>query len=352
MTEEKLQIDRIKNNIQASLNVVAEKGVTVSTDSTSDQLPGLIAQISVGVSLPELESPASEDEIFLDKQTIGADGEIKTGTFTIQPELTQQNSLIDRIKTALQGKAAGGGSAKPEQTKSLTITENGEYEIMPDEGYTLSGVQVNVNVVEVDDFAANYQRVEYITSDGTAYVTTDFIADNTCGIEMVLSFPGFADHTWSGSRTDSGSTRFFAPYAYSASIWYAGFNGNVKISASTQIETIYRCQVNFLNSRLTTVHDEAGALKGSASISETLTEHIYQICIFTQNYGGIPRTPRIFNLYSARCSRGYDVVREYIPCYRKSDGVIGLYDKFTKQFLTNAADTGAFAKGPDVMEEA
>lgn len=192
-----------------------------------------------------------------------------------------------------------------------------------------------------------YQRVEYITSDGEAYILTDFVADNTCGAEMVVSFPYFADHTWMGSRNDSGSTRFFAPYAYSASIWYAGFNGNVKISASTQIETIYRCQVNFLNSRLTTVHDEAGTLKGSASISGTLTAQTYPICIFTQNYEGIPRTPRIFGLYSARCSKGYDVVREYIPCYRKSDGVIGLYEKFTGTFLENQG-TGAFTKGADV----
>lgn len=192
-----------------------------------------------------------------------------------------------------------------------------------------------------------YQRVESITSDGASYFITDFIADNACGMEMVISFPAFADHTWSGSRVDSGNTRFFAPYAYSASIWYAGFNGNVKISASTQIETIYRCQTNFLDSRLATVYDGAGALKGSASISDTLTVHTYPICIFTQNYAGTPRTPRISTLYSARCSKGSDVVREYIPCYRKSDGVIGLYEKFTGAFLENHG-TGTFTKGADI----
>lgn len=197
------------------------------------------------------------------------------------------------------------------------------------------------------DPSDTYQRVEYITSDGEAYVITDFIADNTCGLEMVIAFPHFADHTWSGSREDSGNTRFFAPYAYSASIWYAGFNANVKISASTQIETNYRCQTNFLNSRLATVHDEAGTLKGSTSISDTLTAHTYPICLFTQNYAGTPRTPRVCNLYSARCSKGHDVVREYIPCYRKSDGVVGLYEKYTGVFLENQGE-GAFTKGADV----
>lgn len=226
----------------------------------------------------------------------------------LQETVAAQAELIEKISTALEGKG-GSGSAEPA-------------------------------------WKSEYQRVEYITSDGEAYLLTDFVADNTCGVEMVVAFPTFADHTWVGSREDSGSTRFFAPYAYSASIWYAGFNGNVKISASTKINTIYRCQANFLNSRLTTVHDEAGALKGSAAISDTLTEHTYPICICTQNYAGIPRTPRVFDLYSTRCSKGYDIVREYIPCYRKSDGIAGAIEKFTGEFLTTPV--GAFTTGPEI----
>lgn len=255
------------------------------------------------------DTNTSPERVFSGDEYYGADGDKKTGTFTLSSELTTQDSLIAQIKAALEGKAAGGGGSEP-------------------------------------DPRDQYQRVEYITSDGEAYILTDFVADNICGIEMVISFPSFADHTWSGSREDSGNTRFFAPYAYSASIWYAGFNGNVKISASTNVETIYRCQVNFLNSRLTTIHDEAGTQKGSTSISDTLTTHTYPICIFTQNYEGVPRTPRVCDIYGVRCSKGNDVVREYIPAYRKSDGVIGVYEKYTGEFLTTPE--GVFAAGPDI----
>lgn len=40
-------------------------------------------------------------------------------------------------------------AAKPEQVKSVAITENGTTEITPDEGYTLSGASVSVNVPSV-----------------------------------------------------------------------------------------------------------------------------------------------------------------------------------------------------------
>jgi hypothetical protein len=41
------------------------------------------------------------------------------------------------------------------------------------------------------------------------------------------------------------------------------------------------------------------------------------------------------------------LIRNYIPCYRKSDNVIGLYDLVNNVFYTNAG-TGTFLKGADV----
>ena len=44
-----------------------------------------------GVNLPELTSPATAEEIFLNKQTIDEDGNIITGAFTIDSELETQD---------------------------------------------------------------------------------------------------------------------------------------------------------------------------------------------------------------------------------------------------------------------
>lgn len=231
----------------------------------------------------------------------------------LTPVLTEQDALIEQIKAALAGKAAGGG---------------GEY-----------------------DPSTEYQRVEYITSaeeETYPYIITDFFADNDCGMEVVASFPILQDRIPMGSREDSGTTRFYCVYPMSANSIYYGFNTGSSVSCALKVNTIYRCQTNFLNSRLVNVYDEDGIRKGGASLSATLTPHSVPVSIFGYHSAssGTVTSKREFKLYSARCSRGHEVVREYIPCYRKSDGVVGVYEKFTHQFLT--AETGAFTKGADI----
>lgn len=52
-------------------------------------------------------------------------------------------------------------------------------------------------------------------------------------------------------------------------------------------------------------------------------------------------------LYKAQIYSGDVVIRNFIPCYRKSDNVIGMYDTVEEKFYTNQG-TGVFIKGPDV----
>lgn len=68
------------------------------------------------------------------------------------------------------------------------------------------------------------------------------------------------------------------------------------------------------------------------------------------------RKIRIFKGYSATLSgkikyfiqkRNGEEIVNLIPCYRKSDNVIGMYDTVTQTFYTNAG-TGTFTKGQDV----
>lgn len=196
-----------------------------------------------------------------------------------------------------------------------------------------------------------YQRVEYIESaeEGTyPYIVTDFTADNTCGLEVIAAFPAMQDRIPMGSRLDSNATRFYCAYPLSTSSCYYGFNTGASFPCALTVNTKYRLQTNFVNSRMVNVYDMNGIRKGGTTISQTLAQQACAVSIFGYHSAasGAVTSKREYKLYSARCSRGHEVVREFIPCYRKSDGVAGVYEKFTGEFLTTP--DGAFACGPEI----
>ena len=225
-------------------------------------------------TIPELEAPGAATDLMAGKQLIDGNGNVVDGTFSITPELTEQDALIEQIKIALQGKAAGGGgSSEPDPREP-------------------------------------YQRVEYIESAEEAtypYIITDFIADNSCGVEVIASFPTLVDRIPMGSRLDGNSTRFYCVYPLSASSIYYGFDTGVTISCKLTVNTVYRLQTNFLNSRLVNVYTQDGTRKGGGSISDSLTQQTAPVSIFGYNSAssGAVSSKREYKLYGARCSRGH-----------------------------------------------
>lgn len=313
------------------------------------------------------------------------DRDIVINPENLDSALTEQDNLIANIQTALQGKA-GGGESTPTQEKSVEVTKNGEFEVLPDEGYALSKVGVSVNVpipdgyiqpsgtLEVTENGAYdvtekaevvvnvssgevdnrslYQRVEYIQSTTACRIDTDIFADNETGMELISEYPTLADRVAMGSRLDGNATRFYAPYPLSSNSFYYGFNSGVTKSTGAVANTLYRSSLNFLNNRVSTVKEEAtNAIEFADVLTSTLATQTAPIGIFcylrVTNGETTLQSSRDMIFYSARISQGREIIREYIPCYRKSDGEIGLYEKFTGEFLTNKG-SGTFTVGADV----
>lgn len=94
---------------------------------------------SSGVELPELTNEAEETEVFNGCEYIDESGNKKTGTFTIDSELSTQGGLITQMQTALAGKAV---AIPILQTKTVTPSTS-EQNVTPDSGYDgLSKVMV------------------------------------------------------------------------------------------------------------------------------------------------------------------------------------------------------------------
>lgn len=96
------------------------------------------------------------------------------GVAAANGEIVVQSELIEQIKEALQGKAISG---KEEQEKSITITENGTYKVLPDENKVLSEVNVEVNIVDKeyewqeDISEIVYEKTCYQNSNVSLFIT-------------------------------------------------------------------------------------------------------------------------------------------------------------------------------------
>lgn len=193
-----------------------------------------------------------------------------------------------------------------------------------------------------------YQRVDYITRQKSGgWFRTDFIADNASGLELTFSVPSFSDTATMGSRA-SGSTngRCYIFYPRATTTGYIGWNTAQGWSVSTVANTKYTTRLNWLNSRKAVILNADGSTKATKSISGTLVQQTAPIDICTYNNGA----GRAMSLYGARLSQGGEIVREYLPCYRKSDGEIGLLEMLSGQFLPSKV-SGGFTVGADIEWE-
>lgn len=231
------------------------------------------------------------------------------GTEDLNDVLTEQEALIEELKSALRGKASGG-DVKPDPSK-------------------------------------DYQRVESITNDEDAYFLTDIIADNSTGAELTASYADQRDCVPMGSSTAASNTRFFVPYLLSSSSIYYGYNAGTSLTYKSSTKTKYTASINFRNNRTAMLYDANGLALVGQAVTRSVTQQTAPITILCYKTPSGRGASRKCTMYGARISQGEEVIRDYIPCYRKSDGEIGLYDMCTGTFLPNSG-TDPLTKGADV----
>jgi hypothetical protein len=152
-------------------------GGTVKLDNTIDNevsaQTDLISQIAValadktagGVALPELTNEGSANDLLVGKELIDGDGNIVTGAFTIDSELSTQDDLISQIQTALQNKTSV--SEPVLQSKTVMPTASSQI-VSPDSGY--DGLSEVVVEGDADLVADNIKSGVTIFGVSGAYV--------------------------------------------------------------------------------------------------------------------------------------------------------------------------------------
>lgn len=204
-------------------------------------------------------------------------------------------------------------------------------------------IYVGDNLVFPRSLPTTYQAVSYIQSSWSQYIRTSIIANNNYWYYLKVSSQDVYDdlvYFGSSNWSQSVEARFVVWNANNQA--YVSWNEKnfVNISANT----IYEYEWNYKNSRA--IKFNWSIIK--SNISTLNSQGSLWIAIFAWNYD----TRWILfqssiRLYSLKISNWSVIAHDFVPCYRKSDNVIGLFDIIEQKFYTNSW-SWSFTKGPNI----
>lgn len=325
------EINRITSNISSAYTAAAEKNATMPIRQSSENLATTILSIPTGVDLPELPNPATETEVFAGKEFINGSGDKRIGAFTIDAEITEQDSLLAQIRTALVGKTAGGGSEVPMQEKTVSITENGTHEIVPDAGYTLSKAVVNVNVEgaeSIDGIPAGYARCDYIYFNIAQIVDTGVICNQDTKIRIAFARERSTQHYLFGVAS-SGNTASVT--AYLGGSWRFG-NKSATKTPTTNADMIYSGMVDKAQISVT------GSASTISSVNnfETVGSLLLGAC--RSSDGSVSTAQFQGKVFHLAMWQGEEQALKLVPVV-SAEGVYRFWDFVSKTFFDSITDT-------------
>lgn len=189
----------------------------------------------------------------------------------------------------------------------------------------------------------DYQEVEYIESgNADAYIITDCITDITVGAKWKCLFVDNMPSRekcvfgWLGSGSEQG---FYADF-YGSKFYGAVLNSRYRGKITVTHDVQYDCSMTGTALRIGD-YTQSPEFTGSSNVPSKLG-------IFCANKNGEPFwIASNMRLYYLKVYSGGTVIADFVPCYRKSDGEIGVYEVKSGKFYGNVG-TGTFTKGNEI----
>lgn len=196
-----------------------------------------------------------------------------------------------------------------------------------------------------------YQEVEYISTaqDQAAYIDLGITYDQGCAIEIEILYTTAADYfgvfqaDGKRARTNFGAGETFWNVGYSAD--HSVFLQVPDLTAGESYVIKCIAANNGVRFENVTTGDIETSNPSADVVQYTCIENIY---LLGRNYKGAPQTLGTRTVKSFRYwDKDDNLLRDMVPCYRRSDNVIGMFDLVSQTFFTNAG-TGVFTVGEDV----
>jgi len=216
----------------------------------------------------------------------------------------------------------------------------------------------NAYIGEYNTPPSTYQKVEYIESSGTQFIDTGYLITPTTEVSIDYQYTSANDQDfafWVGSDTNTSSWMTFCVYIWLTNrvpyfkAWLSDGAGSSTWSNSWPSPDTNRHRFVLNNWHFLT-YNSSGTLQKDvttvATFTRTATHSFWLFCWWRLDTSAWANKTSA-KLYWCKVTDNGVLQRDFIPCYRKSDSVIWLYDLVNDQFYTNSW-TWTFTKWPDL----
>lgn len=194
-----------------------------------------------------------------------------------------------------------------------------------------------------------YQEVEYIESANSAMMEIPYNLKGNTEMDLKILYTGsqtsaigIMGNSAAGSGSVSNPKYIFTSSSSSNIIAYYYFSPYKSYSPSFDLneDGVARIQTKIENSKFMVY------VNGKANLQTALDE-VSATCPQNTMIFGCPGRYKDQRVYWCRFYENDVAQVDLVPCYRKSDNKIGMYDLVSGSFLTNSG-SGSFSKGADV----
>ena len=201
------------------------------------------------------------------------------------------------------------------------------YTELPFNGYIKAVVEQSIS-----DVPSGYQQVEYIRSNGTQYIDTQVTPNQNTSVELVFNALVSGNQDYFGTSNSSngyvygfydGGSKVYDNYNDDPSPYNSHISGKMTLTKKKNVTTV------------------TGAHNFTYTHSTSTFTAAHSMYLFARWKSSGAYRPATMECYSFKVWNNDTLIRNFIPCYRISDGVRGLYDNVNDVFYTNGNTSGA-----------
>jgi len=191
-------------------------------------------------------------------------------------------------------------------------------------------------ILDEGKLPSTYQEVEWIASDTNQWIDTLYRPN--IDTELIIDFQDTSTSSWENYFGADNIYRCQRYTTYQSQFsWIPdGSTAFFNINLSTRIKLKFNKNGIFYED-------------GTALLNKTISgvSPNQNLVLFNSYYQSTLDMGAAYTLYRFQIKENDVLIKDFIPCYRKSDNEIGLYDLVNGQFHTNLGSY-SFTKGNDV----